>query len=68
LIRPRHGKKYIWAETTFPRLMLPNNMEMAGEIPISEWLENPPDWKLEFLGQDSTSEVFGVKGWRIVGE
>lgn len=50
LIRPRQGKKYIWAETSFPRLMLQNNVEMPGEIPISEWLEKPPEWKPEFLG------------------
>lgn len=68
LIRPRQGKKYVWAETAFPRLMLPNNTEMPGEIPISEWIEKPPEWKLKFLGPDSTSEVFGVRGWRITGD
>jgi hypothetical protein len=68
MIRPRQGKKYIWAETAFPRLMLPNGMEMAGEIPISEWLEKPPEWKLEFLAGASASEVFGVRGWRITSD
>jgi len=68
LIRPRQNKKYIWAETDFPRLILPNNMEMAGDIPISEWLEKPPEWKLEFLGENSASEVFGVRGWRITDD
>ena len=68
LIRPRPGKKYIWTATAFPRLTLPNNLEMAGEIPISEWIAKPPEWKLEFLGQGSVSEVFGVRGWRITGD
>lgn len=50
-------------DAEFPRLRLENGEEMPGSGPVTEWLEKPPRWNLEYE-QGSDSEVFGARGWR----
>ena len=64
--RPAKGKKYIWANDPFPRIRLSSGEELLGEARLSEWLEPPPRWNLEYI-EGSTSEMFGVRGWRRLG-
>jgi hypothetical protein len=51
------------ATTVFPRLRLDDGVEMPGNVPLSEWKEPKPDWKLEWRGDEYDGRVFGVKGW-----
>lgn len=62
---PPKGKKWIWADDSFPRLRLENEEDMPGSVDIFEWKEPKPDWKLNWKGADFTGKVFGVSGWEV---
>lgn len=44
---PGKGFKYIWAEDPFPRLRLSDGREMPGDVPLAEWRDGRPEWKLD---------------------
>jgi SCF-associated factor 1 len=39
---------YDWRNKSFPRLKLSNGEEMPGSVPIDEWREGRPDFRLDW--------------------
>lgn len=58
---PPRGKKWIWANQDFPRLLLDYNFMAPGTIQHSNWI--PPEVIRRFLYTQDERKVFGVPGW-----
>jgi SCF-associated factor 1 len=58
---PPKGKRWIWANQDFPRLLLDYNFMAPGTIQHSKWI--PPEGIRRFLYTQDERRVFGVPGW-----